>query len=257
MSSQGLLYKFQPNTEISAQKAQPFCSFTPNFTFHAEKHSGACVTNRADKNNSPTFICQYLHVFELSSSDVQHNKWCPHCSKRPSNSRKSSFLVSYDNARDAVDVNCASGHGHKLNISELRQFKACPACSSAKTQKAPKSEEADCVVDSVMKSQEAMFIEAYKRLVEAFPLIRKLPTNGVVSLYFENEIFGLPVDVQPNCLAVYLILEHKSFVRSIFERLNEALRKKFVHKIATGIAPAAKFDAQTARAFEFIRTFTH
>lgn len=255
MPSDSLICTETPQSPTIARRNSSQPNFDPRYVFYAERHNGTFV---ADEKTAfqPKFVCQYLHVFELHEADLQNNKWCSACSQTPKKRRKSSFYVNYNNSRDTVDVNCESGHAYQLNLSELKGFKNCPRCSPAKkgsfgeAERTMETEEE--ALEKQMKNQEAMFIDAYRRLVEAFPLIRKLNTTALVTLYFENELYNRPMDHQPNCLAVHLILTNRGFLRSIFEKLTEQLRRKFFHKISAGIGPAFNYEAKAVEAYEYL-----
>ena len=261
MSSEGLVYEVKDSKQLTSQSLP----ITPNndlqYAFHAEKHNGTFV--KADKTLSlgPTFICQRLHVFELRDKDIESGRWCPECQQTPRKRRKSSFYVNYNGTKDLVDVNCESGHAYQLNLEEIKSFKDCPRCTSNKKGSTSMAEKArmddEDVFERQMKTYESTFIDSYKRLIEAFPLIRKLPTTNLVAIYFNNELYNVPEDHQPNCMAVHLIIEHKSFVKAIFDKLNDQLKRKFFHKIAAGISPVFSLEPRTLEAFEYLHSLTH
>lgn len=260
MASRGLVFKLKVNNAIPSIDMQNVQENAFKYTFYAEKNNGAFVNNYNKSFLGHTFICQYLHVFGLEENDMQQNKWCSDCNQIPKKRRKSSFHVNYNGSNDMIDINCDSGHAYQLNLGDLKTFKDCPGCTSSPKLSVADEDTAtdtDSVVEQQLKYQESMFIEAYKRLIEAFPLIRKLPTSSMVSLYFENELYNLPNELQANCMAVYLIITQRSFVRAIFDRLNEPLKRKFFHKIVTGISLVAKFEPKTRQAYEYLHSLTH
>lgn len=256
MSSQSMMYKITPNRVLNDTNPQTSALHTYNLTFHAEKHGGTHLSSFA----APRFICQRLHVFELSHSDIKRDKWCVACKKTNAKTKKALYNVSAGSSSESIAVSCACGKQYVLALAELKKFKGCTSCAPSKNLKQQNSDDIMCgneISESALKIQENSFIETYRRLVEAFPLIRKLPTQKIVELYFEREIFNAPVDLQPNCLAVHLIAEQKAFVRAIFERLNEQLKRKFCHKILSGIAPVLKIDPRTSAVFEFVKSLVH
>jgi len=250
------MYKVNPSSALSDAKPQTSAAHAHGLTFHAEKHGGAYLPT----SYTHRFICQRLHVFELTHSDVQCDKWCTSCNRRNAKHKNASFSVRASASGESIAVGCACGRQYNLRVPELKKFKGCAPCASAKENHAPIVD--TCQTDaqsteSALKSQENTFIETYKRLVEAFPLIRKLPTNKVVELYFEREVFAAPLDLQPNCLAVHLIAEQRAFVRAIFDRLNEQLKRKFAHKILSGITPVLKIEARTYAVLEYVKSLAH
>ena len=262
MSSEGLVCEIKRSKPLNPQTSHSTQNLDSRYTFYAEKHNGTFVRDDKSFSLGPTFVCQRLHVFEIRDKDMENDKWCPECQQTPRKRRKSSFYVNYNNAKDLVDINCESGHAYQLNLGELKEFKTCPRCLPTKkctngvVDKA-KTEEDHNIVEKQLKNYETTFIDSYKRLVESFPLIRKLPTTNLVAIYFNNELFNKPEDHQPNCMAVHLILEHKSFVKAIFDKLNDQLRKKFFHKIAAGISPVFRLEPRTLEAFEYIHSLIH
>jgi len=261
MPSEGLVYSLEENKQLTTENISSTSSNESYYGFYAEKHNGTYVKHDKLLSIGSTFICQRLHVFELKDNDVYNERWCPECHQTPRKRRKSSFYVNYNSAKDIVDINCESGHAYQLNLSEIKGFKDCPRCTPTKKSNSPvaskaRSDEED-MIDSQLKNYETTFINSYKRLIEAFPLIRKLPTTNLVAVYFNKELYNLPEDLQPNSMAVHLILEHKSFVKAIFEKLNDQLRRKFFHKIAAGIHPVFSIEPRTLEAYEYVYFLSH
>lgn len=243
------------NTLICATSQKP--SYTPSYSFYAERHNGTFIPEESTPN-SPRFVCQRLHIFELAQADLANNRWCGACNQIPKRRRRSSFYVNYNDSVEAVDVNCESGHAYQLQLCQLQDFRACPRCPSVKKDQTPldsksktSSEEE---LESQIKEQEAAFLDTYRRLVEAFPLVRRLSTTELVVLYFDKQLYSRPIDLQPNCLAVHLILHSKAFLRTIFDRLSDDMRKKLVCKIAAGITPAFAYEDKAAEAVRLLQT---
>lgn len=258
MSSQALLCKLKLNNSIATPGLQYEPGLASSYNFYAESNKGTFLNTKKRACNQITFVCRHLHVFDLHDQDIQMGRWCSECAQTHKNRRRCSFYVSYNEATDKIHVNCESGHVHQLNLDELKEFKSCPRCTVGKREITDQADKAKHVEEDIyqreLKNYETMFIEAYKRLLEAFPLIKKLPTTDVVSVYFENELYYHPGDHQPNSMAVHLILEHKNFITTIFHKLNDHLRKRFFHKIVAGISPVTSLEPKTTEALRFVQS---
>ena len=260
MSSEGLVCETEKAKRLTTQSVQTMQNNNIQYAFYAEKNNGTFVRDDKTMSLGPTFICQRLHVFDLRDKDIENERWCQQCHQTPRKRRKSSFCVSYNGAKDMIDVNCESGHAYQLHINDLKRFKNCPRCSPEKKGSPCIADKAkvdhEDIVDKQLKVYETAFINSYKRLIEAFPLIRKFPTTNLVAIYFNNELYNLSDDHQPSCMAVHLILEHKSFVKAIFDKLNDQLRRKFFYKIVAGISPLFSTEPKTLEAYEYIHSLT-
>lgn len=261
MSSEGLVYELKGAKGLSARDMESSSSSLPRYTFYAEKNNGTFIYLENRPGLGPTFVCQRLHVFELHEGDLESGRWCSQCNQTPKRRRKSSFYVNYNGEKDMLDINCENGHAYRLNLGELKGFKSCPRCAVPKRGQQGEAEKAKMAEEDAaerqFKNYESSFIDSYKRLVEAFPLIRKLPTTSLVAIYFNNELYKLPEDHQPNCMAVHLILEQRAFLKAIFDKLDDQLRKKFFHKIVAGINPAFSLEPKTLDAYEYVYSLTH
>ena len=259
MSSRGLIYELKDDNSKYSQTSQIQILHSSTCVLYAEKNNGTFVYESNNFSLNSMFICQRLHVFNLSEIDLDVGKWCSQCHRIPKKRRKSSFNVNYNSQKGVIDINCESGHAYQFNLVELKDFRICPRCTSDKKGFTSEVEGAKKVVDDAemqFKIYENMFIGAYRRLLEAFPLIRKVSTAGLVATYFSSELYKLPEDYQPSCMAVHLILENKGFVKAIFDKLNEQLTKKFFHKIVIGISPAFTLEPRTLEAYEYLYSLT-
>ena len=72
MSSEGLVYQLKAQNTIDTPSYQNPQFYNPGYTFYAEKHNGTFVNDDKSGYLGPTFICQYLHVFELQEVDMQN-----------------------------------------------------------------------------------------------------------------------------------------------------------------------------------------
>ena len=216
-----------------------------SFISYATERKGLFIQKLIEKQEIQ-FVCNRLHLIHLSTQDLLISKWCSFCYQNENNKALSSFnLLCIDDNKD-IRVNCSNEHRFTIALTDLKDFKDCLECQ--------KRLETRSFYESSVEQAKTNFLSVYKDLVRSCSLVKKIPIKSLVKIYFEKGIKELPYNQRASSMSTFIVLEHRIFVKNIFDRLNTNLKRKFFQKLMRFLVNAKSDLSKTKEALQFLKS---